>query len=219
MDWSEGDSAAAAGLFFGDLYHQKIFSGLTPDQMNEEIEKRSPYHVKFSLMMNCRNTRNIGKDTCKLAGFEQPPYLNSMVTGSPVDYRYYSAPSEHAQILKHIIGDLSTEGIRRDGITILSRHRLKNSILGAPETKPGFKLCDLAAKDRDPLQDKGMINFCTISSFKGLESPAVIITDIRDLDADQAKDLLYVAMSRAQQRLFMILPEAVRHKVNRLLGS
>ena len=214
-----GGLSSGRWAFFGDLYHQKIFSGLTPDQMNEEIEKRSPYHVKFSLMMNCRNTRNIGKDTCKLAGFEQPPYLNSMVTGPPVDYRYYSAPSEHAQILKHIIGDLSTEGIRRDGITILSRHRLKNSILGAPETKPGFKLCDLAAKDRDPMQDKDKINFCTISSFKGLESPAVIITDIRDLDADQAKDLLYVAMSRAQQRLFMILPETVRHKVNRLLGS
>lgn len=204
--------------FFGDLYHQKIFSDFTPDQMNEEIEKRAPHHVKFSLMVNCRNTRNIGKDTCKLVGFDEPPYLTSTVTGPPVDYKYYSEPSAHSEILRQVIGELGAEGIRRDGMTILSRYRLSKSILGAPETKLGFKLYDITAKEQDRTH-RDAINFSTISSFKGLESPVVIITDIRELDSDQSKDLLYVAMSRAHQRLVIILPETLRHKVNRLLGS
>ncbi len=47
----------------------------------------------------------------------------------------------------------------------------------------------------------------------------VIIMGINDLDSDSSKDLLYVAMSRALIRLFMILPETLERRVNGLLRS
>jgi len=213
----KGGLSSGHWSFFGDLHHQKIYSGLSPDEINEEMTRRSPHHVKFGLMVNCRNTRNIGKDTCKLAGFDQPPYLDSTVTGPPVEYRYFSDPAEQPEIVRQIMGELGSEGIQRDSVTILSRHRFKNSFLGKTKLPASLTFCDLTAKDSESELSRRKINFCTISSFKGLESPAVILLDVQDLEADHSKDLLYVAMSRAQQRLFVILSETLRHTVNRLL--
>ena len=202
--------------FFGDLHSQRIFSDLTTEALTEEMDSRAPHHVKYSLMVNCRNTRNIGRDTCRLAGFDEPPYLPSTVTGPPVEYQYYSDPNEQPQILRKVIGELGSDGIQPSGITILSRYTLKKSCVGSIEKKLRFKIQDITLKDM-PTPTSGSVNFSSIYAFKGLESPAIIITDVTDLESDKSRDLLYVAMSRAQLRLFMVLPETLRHQVNSLV--
>ena len=101
-------------------------------------------------------------------------------------------------------------------VTILSRRTLKNAFADTPKNKFRFKLCDIGAKDSN-VAEKDAVRFSTISSFKGLESPVVIIMGISDLDSDRLKDLLYVAMSRAIIRLFMILPETLERQVKGLL--
>ncbi|MGC8602919.1 MAG: hypothetical protein ACP5VS_04435 [Desulfomonilaceae bacterium] len=50
-----------------------------------------------------------------------------------------------------------------------------------------------------------------------LESPVVIIIRMTEIDSDDSKDLLYVAMSRALIRLFAILPAFLEKKVSPLL--
>lgn len=212
-----GGLGSGRWAFFGDLHGQKIFSDLKPEEMKDEIEKRSPYHTQFSLMVNCRNTRNIGKDTCTLVGFDEPPFLTSSVTGPPVDYKYFGNESEIPSILGQIVKELASEGIQRESITILSRRTLKNSFPDAPINRFRFKLCDIASKDFDGAVAKDHVRFSTISSFKGLESPVVIIIGMSDLDSDRSKELLYVAMSRAIIRLFMVLPETVERQVKGLL--
>lgn len=214
----KGGLAGGRWAFFGDLFSQRIFSYMTGGQLLEEMDRRAPVHVTYSLNVNCRNTRNIGRDTCRLAGFDEPTYMDSRVSGPPVEYKYYSEPNERHEMLRKIIGELGSDGIQRSGITILSRNTLKKSHLGDSVKKIRFKICDISAKDA-VFPDKDSVKFCTIAGFKGLESPAIIVSVIHELDSDRSRDLLYIAMSRAQLKLAMILPENLRHKVNNMLRA
>ena len=78
-----------------------------------------------------------------------------------------------------------------------------------------------------PLRDGGgqarnRVGFCTIHAFKGLEAPAVVVTDITSL-VDEQRSLLYVAMSRARIRLVLLMRESCRDAYKQLflknLGS
>jgi ATP-dependent exoDNAse (exonuclease V) beta subunit len=50
---------------------------------------------------------------------------------------------------------------------------------------------------------------CTIHSYKGLESPVVILTELHALRAEITNQLLYVGLSRARHHAIVIgyLPE------------
>ncbi len=52
--------------------------------------------------------------------------------------------------------------------------------------------------------------YCSIYRFKGLESPAVVLTDIEDLDSPAACSLLYVGCTRALHRLVILAHESLR---------
>ena len=47
----------------------------------------------------------------------------------------------------------------------------------------------------------------------GLESPAVVITDLQDVDSPAACSLLYVGCTRALQRLTLLAHESLRGKL------
>ena len=55
--------------------------------------------------------------------------------------------------------------------------------------------------------------YCSIYRFKGLESPAVVLTDIEDLDSPAACSLLYVGCTRALHRLVILAHESLRAKL------
>jgi DNA helicase IV len=55
--------------------------------------------------------------------------------------------------------------------------------------------------------------YCSIYRFKGLESPAVVLTDIADLDSPAACSLLYVGCTRALHRLVILAHESLRAKL------
>lgn len=52
---------------------------------------------------------------------------------------------------------------------------------------------------------------CTIHSYKGLESPVVILTELHALHADKQNQLIYVGLSRARHHAIIIgeLPSAL----------
>ncbi|HMK91458.1 MAG TPA: ATP-binding domain-containing protein, partial [Thermoleophilia bacterium] len=59
----------------------------------------------------------------------------------------------------------------------------------------------------------GRTRFTSIYRFKGLESPAVVITDLEDLDSPAACSLLYVGCTRALQRLTLLAHESLRGRL------
>ena len=219
------DGLLAGGLkkghwaFFGDMLLQNIFNRqVSPEEMISKLEEKAPNNAKFRLSDNCRNTRNIGSDTCRIVGFEEPPYRASAVTGSPVEYLYYRDPAEQTRMIQSIIVDLESEGIGKDDITVLSRRKLEKCSFSDQSPDVDIKFCDITAgvTCRD---HKNGVNFCTIQAFKGLENSVIIVTDILDLDKDYVKPLIYVAMSRAHIRLFMLLPKSLKKRIERVLSS
>ena len=61
------------------------------------------------------------------------------------------------------------------------------------------------------------IRFGTISSFKGLEAPAVILTDIDEVGTGQAQRLFYVGISRATDRLRVLAQDGLQGTVAEIL--
>ncbi len=58
-----------------------------------------------------------------------------------------------------------------------------------------------------------VVRFSTIHSFKGLESPVVIVADIDEVDEGDPQSLLYVAMSRARSLLILMVRERAKRSI------
>lgn len=65
----------------------------------------------------------------------------------------------------------------------------------------------------------GQIPYGTIQAFKGLEAPAVVVTDIETISQPLDRALLYVATTRPLQRLTIIAHSRVRDEAIRLVSS
>jgi superfamily I DNA/RNA helicase len=65
--------------------------------------------------------------------------------------------------------------------------------------------------------DSDELSYSTIHSFKGLERPVVIVVDAGSGNSEETDSLLYVAMSRARIRLFLVCPEEARQVFDRRL--
>ncbi len=99
---------------------------------------------------------------------------------------------------------------------ILSPRRMENSGLAGVERISRFPLVDIS---RSIANVRHCLKFSTIHSFKGLESPVVIIIDIEQLDSDEPQSLLYVAMSRARSLLILMISEAARTSLERRIRA
>jgi superfamily I DNA/RNA helicase len=63
------------------------------------------------------------------------------------------------------------------------------------------------------------IRYSSVHAFKGLEAAAVVLTDIENIDDEQAKALLYVGMSRARVSLHVFMNERLRSSYDSMINS
>ena len=56
----------------------------------------------------------------------------------------------------------------------------------------------------------GKVLFSTVYSFKGLESPVVVLVDFDNINYEQKMNLLYVGMTRARSALYMVMYDKAR---------
>jgi superfamily I DNA/RNA helicase len=109
---------------------------------------------------------------------------------------------------------LAYEGIAPRKITVLSPVAIQKSCFDSLLASGKFGGEEISSSFFDPEFNK--ITFSTIHSFKGLENSVIVLTDVEDLTSIAARSLLYVGMSRARQRLYMLLPEKLRSAYNKL---
>jgi len=92
-------------------------------------------------------------------------------------------------------------------LVILSPYRADRSAVGvalssgAADARLTSRLAPAVAGTG--IEDSTRIRWGTVHEFKGLEAPAVILTDI-DLSKKHHRDLLYVGASRATDRLVVL---------------
>jgi UvrD-like helicase C-terminal domain/Nuclease-related domain/AAA domain len=185
-------------LLFGDFERQALY-GL--DDGREAIRARMPVLAAHTLTANCRNLPRIGTAAEALAGLS-PGYkrFRRQDDGAQPRYHWYTQPAERSELLTRAIRELAAEGFEFDEIVVLSPRRGDS----AAATSTDSWLARILIGGDPTRSRKGRVRYATIHSFKGLEAPAVILTDIDDGTAPGFEALLYIGMTRATDRLTMI---------------
>ena len=158
----------------------------------------------FRLGENCRNTKHIHE---QLLNYSYPEDNTICIgpPGSPVEIIPKTDESSSRRELQRLLHRLVNEqGVSPQDIVILTTLSKKRSQWQQNDQLGNFNLTwDLMAKDGNN------IRISTIHSFKGLESPVVILTELDRRRGNNEKELLYVALSRARNHLISLgeLPE------------
>jgi hypothetical protein len=192
----KGGLAGGRCLLFGDFERQALY-GL--EDGRESLSARIPTLATCALTANCRNLPRIGTAIQALSGMS-PGYkrFRRQDDGIQPRYYWYTDPQEQGQLLARAIRQLRDDGYALDEVAVLSPRREGSAAAASKHAWLRQVLVESA------LPRKGRVRYCTIHSFKGLESPAVVLTDIDRPDQLGFEALLYVGLSRPTDRLSVI---------------
>jgi hypothetical protein len=209
-EWTADHSAQI--MLFGDFAHQAIYDAST--RQRDHVTAAFPGIASFALSLNCRNTRMIAKQIELVAGSYGGRISDRQPEGHTVEYFYHSGDEEQIAHLEQVGMTLRRQGYKPEDIIILSPGRF--------ETGPLAQLSRLANWPVNDFEKAGPheIARSTIHAFKGLERSVVILADVNPKDTAEADNLLYVGMSRARTRLFLLCSTATRGLINeRIISS
>ena len=205
-----GGLAGGRWAIFGDFTRQALYG--SREQPVAALSRYTDHFVRARLTLNCRNTRRIAEETTLVAGFAKPPFRLGDELGLPVEHRYWKTPLDVVGTLTKVVERLVKEKTPIEDVVILSPRRRQNSGLAEVENISCFPLIDIS---RGMVASPRSLKFSTIHSFKGLESPVVILVDIDEVDSDGPQSLLYVAMSRARSLLILMISAGARVSLER----
>lgn len=196
-------------LLFGDFERQAIFEN---QDGRERLRARAPYLSNYKLVQNCRNMPRIGYQV-NLMSHLQPGYQRFRRLDDGVDptFRQYQGGQDQSALLATAVRSLKDEGYALNEIVVLSP--LRDSSTAATATDPWLRQI---LKPADGMAARpGQVHYSTVQAFKGLEAPAVIVTDLDETaTTDSFDSLLYVGLTRATDRLIAFVEATtLRHAV------
>ena len=208
----KGGLASGRWRFFGDFEKQAIYSAANIS-LAEFFESRCDHTPVYDLRINCRNTPRVA-ELVHLLGRLSPPYRRVLRPddGLEPEIKYYSNDVDQHSLLLNSIGTLRSEGFANQDVVILSP---KADAVCAASKVHGHP----SSKRLRPFEKAmgGYVGYCSVHAFKGMEAPAVIVTDIDRLDAPTSAALFYVAVTRALQRLIILVHEPAKAEILRTL--
>ncbi|PKN19302.1 MAG: hypothetical protein CVU71_07280 [Deltaproteobacteria bacterium HGW-Deltaproteobacteria-6] len=206
-----GGLAAGRWRIFGDFEKQNIFNSghIT---MEAFLEKRIHLPPVCALRENCRNTPRVAEYAKQLGGLE-PFYSRILRPDDRIDpeFHYYRNLTEQKQKVIQFVTCLLQEGFQLKDIILLSTKKDSCAQLLAE---------DVEWKHRLSPADKsvaGCAGFCTVHTFKGLEAPVIILTDIEHLDSQNRQDIFYIGVTRALQRLAVFVSNSAKKDIDKIM--
>lgn len=198
---------------FLDPENQKdMFSKLNPEVLNRLKQSATT----FSLSINCRNTKPIATQTSLISGISTPRV--NKVEGAPVKFIWYENNTDQAMQISEVINGFLEDGVKGKDITILSPLRYSNSIAGSGKLR--LKAAPYVL-DVDKIVDKpsDQIAYTSIQSFKGLECPVIVITDLEKLDGEWNRIVNYVGLTRARTALVIAAKQELKSEYKKRLRN
>lgn len=197
----KGGLAGGRVLMFGDFERQAIYD----DGSGRELLKaRAPSMPSHRLTMNCRNLPRIGFSVNFFSGLT-PGYQKFRRDddgADPVLLKYVRGQDQSA-LLRQAVEALRNESFDLTEIVVLSP--LADGSV-ANTTSDSWLKGVLIQADGGTVK-KGKIRYSSIHAFKGLEAPAVIVTDLDRLNVSNFESILYVGLTRATDRLYGVIEE------------
>ena len=203
----KGGLSAGKWKIFGDFEKQAIYGMNSDLTIEEAFTTRLNNAPRYSLRVNCRNTPRIAS-LVSLLGDLTPEYSRILRPDDGIEPKimYYSDQPDQQRKLLEIIAMLKDDGFSNNDIVILSTKSAENSsVYGISDNSVRFTSFESASRKR--------IGSGSIHAFKGIESPAVIVTDVEIIGGEQARSLFYIAITRALHRLYILANETVRQEV------
>jgi superfamily I DNA/RNA helicase len=184
----KGGLKDGAWCCFGDFTGQAIYLN-DPVKAADSLNRRATFVRHPPLRVNCRNTRRIADQNTLLTGVARAKLNTPLPEGDPVGIHFESREAIAARV-EEVIRTLAGQKVPLAKITILSAHRWEGSFLD----------CQYLNQKRNEGLD-----FHTVHSFKGLENSVIILTGFTNLSDEVFRRLLYVGISRARVKLYIIL--------------
>jgi hypothetical protein len=209
-----GGLAAGRWRMFGDFENQAIY-GAAGMPLQEFLQTRTAGAPVYSLRVNCRNTPRVAEYVHLLGGLK-PRYSRILRPDDGIrpGIRYYKGKASQQEILTEALGDLYGEGFRGQDITVLSAKSDVASCAASITGRPWKDRLRPAGK-----ASGGQIAYSSIRRFKGMEAPAVIVTDVEEFGGPESTALFYVAVTRALHKLIVLVHESAKEAVkSRVIG-
>ena len=141
-----------------------------------------------------------------------PPYkkvLRPDDNTNPIIKKYKDLVNQYEQIF-NILNLLKKQNYKDEDIVILSLSSKKSAAMSGLidyMNEINAKIKYQFSYENNDFGKKGMIFSTSIRSFKGLESPVVIITDIEQdkMNEEETKSLLYTGITRCVEKLYLLI--------------
>jgi hypothetical protein len=178
----------------------------------------------YQLTINCRTTRRIHDQVLQFYRQSEGALLPVAhgPEGRPVEWRTYDNRKEPLQqalmaLLHELVED---EHVPASAIAVLTPFSHRTSQVKAENLR---LTQEITLRWSEQAEGTNQVRLDTIYSFKGLERPVVILTEVERWLAQDARSLyrarlLYVACSRAQHHLIVLLPERAQESVAHIFG-
>ena len=202
---------------FGDFTWQTIYDDtVSLERFCKSCGGNCP---QIPLDENCRNTPRVAELAC-IAGSVTPGYSQIMRPDDGVEpeVHYFADDEAQSDLLVQVLEDLYESGFTGPQVAVLSTH--------ADQRAAASSVTDQRWRDRlEPLMEDaghstgvnlhtGKTHYSSIYRYKGLESRAVVLTDIADLSTPRKRSLVYVGATRATHRLVVLAHESLRGKLS-----
>lgn len=190
-----GGLSGGRWLMFGDFERQMLYGQVDGRGL---LERRVPHYTRPRLMHNCRNTPQIGAAASRLSQLPDTTYRGYRRRDDGVTpvYRAYESPEQQEALLDTALDALKADHYGSMEVVVISPR-------GEQSVASRYAASGNAPRLAPYNSRNGRVGFTTVQAFKGLEAPAVIVTDIEAVDSEADRSLLYVALSRASDRLYV----------------
>lgn len=200
----KGGMKSGRWVLFGDFSRQSLYLK-KPDDYIRDLGQITGF-VRFPpLTINCRNTMKIAQFNTLITGCDQPKFRLSDRAEDKI-VTEFRVKSDLNQCIENIVKDIVTNNIPLKKLTILAPCSLQNTRL-------------LESVYLTDLFESGQLAFSTIQAFKGLENSLIIITGFEKLDTEDHQKLLYVGISRARIKLYLVLNDKLRTEYDKLISQ
>lgn len=177
-------------IFFDD--NQRIYAQLS----NIPISREQSH---LTLINNCRNTQSIF-NVLKDYASTTTETRSVGPEGRPVEYLEAENEKEAHKTLRSLLHRLIVEGGAKTSHIVILTPRAESKSIWLEGAKLGNYT--LTWNLEDTRHDHVCVS--TIHSYKGLESPIVVLTEIEHAREETREQLIYIGISRARNDLFII---------------
>ncbi|MFC9736709.1 NERD domain-containing protein [Streptomyces noursei] len=200
-----GGLSSGQWLAFGDFTRQALYD--SDGEGLESLYRRTAGEpAVFMLRHNCRSVPDITFYVEATSGLD-PGYAGTLRPSNDrtAEHLWWADSDEQQQLLADRLSRLTRDGFRPDDIVVLSPLRNDQSAAGnCQDPRWRNRLAPFASPR------PGAVRYGTVHAFKGLDSPAIVLTDVDSFGTAREQTLFYVGASRARDELTVLMSKSAR---------